>query len=72
MNDITLNETDICFVNECSLAAMLIRRRLQALQKHGKTNVLDNDILALEGIAVGLALIVDKAKQPVSVPAHFN
>jgi len=72
MNDITLNETDISFLNECSFAALLIRRRLESLQQHGKTNVLDNDILALQGIAVGLALIVDKAKQPASVPAHFN
>jgi hypothetical protein len=54
-----LSQRDIQFLTECSKAAFLIRKRLEEVQKIGKTHIFENDISALIGISSGLMLIVD-------------
>jgi hypothetical protein len=54
-----LSQRDILFLTECSKAAFIIRKRLEEVQKIGKTHIFENDISALIGISSGLMLIAD-------------
>jgi len=71
---IVLNQRDIQFLTECAKAAFVIRKRLEEVQKIGKTHIFENDISALIGISSGLVLLAEGGCDcdACATPPEFN
>ena len=70
--EISLKGEDLVFVSKCAYAAFLISERLDAIKDKTKTEMFDNDILALQNMALGLGLILDRAEKTSTVQPEYN